>query len=258
MPWDVYKHISEIIGFQYWLTNPEFFHENFDNIEEAYEDLADEESRKILSNLIRFRSGLMDSYSLYKSEEPQYFNSLSLNVKKNENFIYVDGGAYDGDSYIECKNLKNIDEAILFEPDPDNYEILIKNSSKFDKNVSMVPLGLSDGYSTFSFFSNDEGGHISDSGDTTICTCSLDNFLGGKKIDFLKLDIEGNEARAIEGAKKTIQNNLPVLSMSAYHKPEDLWDLIKRVKAISDGYNFYLRQHYYNSFDVVLYAIPSN
>jgi hypothetical protein len=51
---------------------------------------------------------------------------------------------------------------------------------------------------------------------------TLDDFLQGKEIDFIKADIEGAEIRFLEGAAKTISNtgNLRLL-ICTYHKQDD-------------------------------------
>ena len=86
----------------------------------------------------------------------------------------------------------------------------------------------------------------------------MDEFFGHKKVDFIKLDIEGNEKNALIGAKNVIRNHLPLICLSAYHKPEDIWELADVINDISNRYSYHLRQHLYNSLELVLYAIPNN
>ena len=86
---------------------------------------------------------------------------------------------------------------------------------------------------------------------------AIDNFVGDSKIDFIKMDIEGSELAALEGAKKTIQKFCPVLAICAYHKKEDLITLPQFIKSVSENYNFYIRK-YGNTVlgELVLYAVP--
>jgi FkbM family methyltransferase len=257
MPWDIYRPLKKYLGFRYWLEDPQFYTENSDNISKAIELLGDEESKIIFENVIRFRSGLMNEYSLFKSDEFQYFNKFTCNNLSSDDLIYVDGGAYDGDSYLDCIKYQNISEAFLFEPDPNNFKLLLENCSILENKPCLIPLGLSDSYDTFTFSSIGEAGHIDNKGDISIATCALDDFFGNKKINFIKLDIEGNEKKALIGAKNIIKEHTPLICLSAYHRPEDIWELANVINSISEKYSFYLRQHYFNSFDVVLYAIPS-
>ncbi len=257
MPWDVYKSLRNHIGQRFWLESPEYYQKNINNISKAVDMLADDESKEMLKNIVRFRSGLMNEYSAFKSNDEQYFNKLTCN-SKDTNITYVDGGAYDGDTYFECIKNINIFEAYLFEPDPNNLETLNKNCKAADIKPAVIPLGLSDSYNTFTFSPCGEGGHIDDEGEITIATCAMDEFFGDKKVDFIKLDIEGNEKNALLGAKNIIKNHNPIICLSAYHKPEDIWDLANVINSISNNYSFYLRQHLYNSLELVLYAIPTS
>jgi hypothetical protein len=103
-----------------------------------------------------------------------------------------------------------------------------------------------------------EGGHFSEKGQDAIATVAIDDLLGGHAVDFIKLDIEGAEAQALRGAARTLAAHRPTLALSCYHKPEDLWqlpDLIEEL--VPGGYQFHLRQHAFNSLELVLYAIAS-
>ena len=256
MPWNIYGFLRTHLGFRYWLEDPNFYIENIENISNGISMLEDEESKVIFENIIRFRSGLLDDYSLFKSEEFQYFNKFTSNKQNIDEFVFIDGGAYDGDSYFDCIKNQNISEAYLFEPDPNNFKLLIKNCSSIEPKPFLIPLGLSNCYDTFTFSSVGEAGHIDNNGDLSISTCSIDEFFGDKEVNFIKLDIEGNEKNALLGASNVINKNSPIICLSAYHRPEDIWELANVINSISNNYSFYLRQHYYNSFDVVLYAIP--
>lgn len=44
--------------------------------------------------------------------------------------------------------------------------------------------------------------------------------LGLTKVDYIKMDIEGAEVRALRGARQTIAKNHPRLSLSVYHQPD--------------------------------------
>lgn len=47
------------------------------------------------------------------------------------------------------------------------------------------------------------------------------------QIGFVKLDIEGYGVRALRGMEKTILKYRPVLSLSIYHSPEELFETKK-------------------------------
>ena len=88
-------------------------------------------------------------------------------------------------------------------------------------------------------------------------TVSLDQlFPNVHNLSFIKLDLEGGEFKAINGAKRLIRNSRPVMAVSIYHKPQDIWEIPLLLSEYCEDYNFYIRQHNFNSFDSVLYAVP--
>jgi len=76
------------------------------------------------------------------------------------------------------------------------------------------------------------------------------------KVDVIKMDIEGAEYAALRGAVRTIRRFGPRLSISAYHRPDDLFVLPMLIQAIRPDYTFYLDHHTIHHEETVLYAIP--
>lgn len=72
----------------------------------------------------------------------------------------------------------------------------------------------------------------------TIDTFSRENNL--KKVDFIKMDIEGAEVPAIIGATNTIKMFKPKLAISVYHKWDDLLVIPQLISTIRDDYSYYL------------------
>jgi hypothetical protein len=70
------------------------------------------------------------------------------------------------------------------------------------------------------------------------------------------MDIEGAELEALRGAKNVIKHNKPKLAICVYHKPNDLISIPQYIKGLVGDYKFYLRQHQFVSWDMVLYALP--
>lgn len=144
------------------------------------------------------------------------------------------------------------------EPDEKNFVALEKFvREKNYKNVECLNCGVWDKKDILHFkATGDTGANISDSGDIEIKVDAIDNFVGDSKIDFIKMDIEGSELAALEGAKKTIEKFRPVLTICAYHKKEDLITLPQFINSLNCNYKFYLRHHQYSLNELVLYAIP--
>ena len=57
------------------------------------------------------------------------------------------------------------------------------------------------------------------------------------------MDVEGNELRALQGARTTILTYKPLLAVAAYHKKDDLPLLVQYLKQLVPDYRFYFRVH---------------
>ncbi|MBD5095492.1 MAG: FkbM family methyltransferase [Lachnospiraceae bacterium] len=55
------------------------------------------------------------------------------------------------------------------------------------------------------------------------------------------MDVEGAEKEALEGARNHIMRAKPKLLISAYHIPEDIFDIPKMITDMRDDYKLYLR-----------------
>lgn len=257
-PVDYYGQLADLLGSRYWLSSASVFRDDIESIGAAYALLDDETSRETFQRIIRFRMGQDLDYSQVRHEEEQYFSHLTLPYLPKESLRYVDGGAYDGDSFRAlCSHIEPT-EAYLFEPDPDNYARLVTKVTGGSANVRCLPLALSDGYRILSWSDDGEGSAISENGTNRVATAKLDDLFTNTTIDLLKLDIEGGEIDALKGAERIIREGRPVICLSLYHKPDDLWRIPLLLASMVDDYAFHIRQHMFNSFDSVLYAVPKS
>ncbi|MDB4265018.1 FkbM family methyltransferase, partial [bacterium] len=196
-----------------------------------------------------------------------YFNNDIIHLKDNETL--VDGGAFIGDSmeaFIKVCEKKNLHYRHIYclEPDCTNYGKLVKSTAKY-RNVTCLPYGLWSHRTTLNFVSSAQteayGAKIQETGimasgsaDTKIDTVSIDEQLNGEMATFIKMDIEGAELEAVQGAANTIKSFTPKLAISVYHKTTDLYEIPLLVHHIHPGYKLYLR-HLGNYFDdTILFA----
>jgi hypothetical protein len=73
---------------------------------------------------------------------------------------------------------------------------------------------------------------------------------------FVKFDIEGGEWEALQGMQKLFDSSQPVLAVSVYHRPDDLWQLPLYLKALHPAYRLFLRTQGEDGMDVICYALP--
>lgn len=257
MPWDTYGQFQAQLGWRYWLSGRDLLLQHLDDIEATHAMLSDATSQACLRDIVRFRLGLHHGYGSFRHDEPQYFNALTLVGDAEKPIHYVDGGAYNGDTLLELAAVRPIERAYLFEPDSENFSDLKKNLRTHEIAVHCLPLALSDGYQVLSFNAGaGEAGTISATGTVHIAAMALDDLLQNQSTDFIKLDVEGGEIAALHGAAQLIKRCRPVLAISLYHRPQDVWEIAQLLRTLCPNYQFFLRQHFFNSFDSVLYAVP--
>lgn len=87
---------------------------------------------------------------------------------------------------------------------------------------------------------------------------TIDSILHGHKVDFIKMDIEGSEVRALMGAKQVLKENDVKLAVCAYHNIEDeekikkiLWEIGYQTE-VSEGYMIFIPDRLYEKKDYKL------
>jgi FkbM family methyltransferase len=78
------------------------------------------------------------------------------------------------------------------------------------------------------------------------------------RVDYIKMDIEGSELRALRGAHKTIQRWRPKLAVCVYHKESDLWRITNLVREKFPFYRLVLGHHSLHEEETVLYAVAQD
>lgn len=75
---------------------------------------------------------------------------------------------------------------------------------------------------------------------TKIAINKIDTLLAGKKITYLKADIEGFEMEMLRGAEKTIKANKPKIAITSYHTQNDPKEIIAAIKSYVPEYKYYV------------------
>jgi len=123
-------------------------------------------------------------------------------------------------------------------------------------DIALWPCGVYASTTRTAFsFGMDESAKLSPTGSGHVQCVSLDDALPRFRPNLIKMDIEGAEYDALLGARKTIIENIPGLAICVYHHPADLWRIPLLIRHWNCGYEFYLRLHAYNGFDLVMYAV---
>lgn len=224
-------------------------------LDEIYEELCDDESKKVMKAFLYARySGDVSELCRLVYDKYMYDWEL-LNLTGDD--IVIDGGAYTGDTVLEIKKFLNgrMPKYIYaFEPDEKNREQLnMEIEREHLANVFVEPAGLLDRDGKLYFTgSGTLGASFNENGETAVDTIAIDNHEKYSGATIIKMDVEGCELQALEGCKELLKKR-PRLAICIYHKNEDVISIYQFLKPY--GYKFFLRQHSYSAEETVMYAI---
>ncbi|MDP0590121.1 MAG: FkbM family methyltransferase [Candidatus Endonucleobacter bathymodioli] len=186
-------------------------------------------------------------------EKEQYFEDFLQLAPAGESF--VDAGGFDGYTSLQfiriCPEYQSIN---VFEPDPENFSVCNSRLPQHE-NIKVHDLGLSDSKKTLKFEMGGVRSRITDVGSMEINVDRLDDVLSSS-VTFIKMDIEGAEISAIDGAAGTINEYHPRLGICVYHGAGAFWEIPKKVLSIRDDYRIYLRHYTESIYETVMFFIP--
>jgi len=171
--------------------------------------------------------GLLGGY--YEKLQLSIFEELSKDSK-----VVIDVGANIGlYSLIAAKTNPKAGRVFAFEPVPSNVKLLksnIKLNPESSSKITVVPSALGEDDRTIEIFISKKsvgnhsvgGGRGRGYGDATqVAQTSLDNFTKRqklKKVDLIKIDVEGYDGYVLKGALKTIKASQPALMVECIPK----------------------------------------
>jgi FkbM family methyltransferase len=220
-----------------------------------YDCLADNLSKDSFRKVVQFRYTFdldyMQGFSLMIDR--QYFEDF-IHLGADE--VFVDGGGYDGQTTLAfASRAPNYQRIYYFEPNPSMMEVSKQTLAQLPR-IQYIQKGL---YSCNGVMQFDSSGgsasRISGTGQDVIDVIALDNAVS-EPVTFIKLDIEGAESRAIDGAANQIRRHTPTLAVCVYHNQADFWRIPRRVLDLNDRYKIYLRHYSEGILETVMFFIP--
>jgi FkbM family methyltransferase len=201
--------------------------------------------------------------SLYKRVQLSHFQNISwtnlpsqelelllLDFFLEEESIFFDVGANEGLYGMKASESVNPNNVYLFEPIP----VLYKNLKLLLKKAKHFKIALSNEVSDKQFkipYINNVEYQTRGTLNTTyvekdeskvqiidVKTDTLDNFVkeqNVKRIDLIKIDVEGHENTVLEGGKSTLENSKPVLfvEIEQRHHTESIQNIVNNVLALN-------------------------
>lgn len=229
------------------LFTPGYVEQYEQELEEVWEHLADEQSRRVFLGTLNYKvSGKMHYLRDITTEKGEAWTEI-LHPSGDE--FYADLGAYTGDTIEEFLGYTGGRHGgiLALEPDARNFAKLTRAMESRGIPADCRNVGAWDRHDTL-FFKGGKGGRnslLSKEGKIPVEVDSLDRLTEGRPVDFLKFDVEGAEERAVAGASSTIRQYGPAIIMSAYHRNEDLFALPLQILKLRPDYQVFLRHHPY-------------
>ena len=239
-----------------------FFNENWERVERVKSWLADEKSKTIYENLIRFT--MTGDRKYHHGLDPnQYFPSDVIRLDNNE--VFIDCGGYIADTTLEfikrSKKWGGYKRIVLFEPDP-LLTSIIENNISGNHDVCFIQKGVYSSTEILRFQSDGSSGgmvikdkSIESKNTVEISVTRIDDVLECKDATYIKMDLEGAEWEALHGASETILRQKPKLGICIYHSNEDRIRLIEYIHELIPDYKLFVRQHSKMGNETVVYAI---
>ena len=221
-----------------------YFEENFERFENVYLALSDEISKKAYVNCIKFRlTGKIHYLSECETDVDESYKTI---IRPKPESTYIDIGAYNGDTIREFSSYStgNI-KVFAFEPDGRNF----KKLKNYADDSSITEMNL---FNAAAWDKNENITFYSRSGRNSANTTSHANAKANEvsgiapdsvtdKADFIKIDAEGADIKALSGCKRLISECSPTLCVAAYHRTEDYFAIPEFVFSCNREYKLYFR-----------------
>jgi len=203
--------------------------------------------------------------SLITIKQYEYI-SEKITIKPTINDVVLDCGACWGDTALFFANeVGDRGHVYSFEFIPSNiqtFNINIELNRNVKQRITLIPKPLAEtSQKELYFIDNGPGSRVSEiviENSGRVETICIDDFIheyNVKKVDFIKMDIEGSELSALKGGINAIKKFKPRLAISIYHSLNDFVDIPNYISSLNLGYSFYLNHGTIHDEETVLIAV---
>jgi FkbM family methyltransferase len=207
--------------------------------------------------------GMINTFILKQYE----YRKAQKNYRVIPGDTVIDGGACWGDTSLGfADEAGEYGHVYGFEFVPDNLEILMENielNPHLKNRIKVIQKALwNKSGEHICYEANGPGSYVIENNQQErkrIETLSIDDFVSAEgipRVNFIKMDIEGSELYALQGAEQTIRTFQPILAIALYHKEDDFAVIPDYLDNLSLGYEFYLDHFTIHAEETVLFAVP--
>ena len=213
----------------------------------------------------RLFSTPMGAYVQFGLQQCRCATSTGAIEARRGNFVIDGGGGWGDTALYFAARTGELGRVATFEFLPANLETMARNlalNPELARPIEIVRRALwhhSDQELWFRAFGpgttvTDRAG---DANSLRTISLSIDDFMAGgnwPRLDFIKLDIEGAELAALQGAETTLRKFRPQLAIALYHRFEDFFTLPAFVDDLGLNYQMYLRHFTIHGEETMLFA----
>lgn len=217
------------------------------------DEMADDESRRILREVLAFRiTGRAEYTARHEVRlDEQYFEPF-LGCRDE---VFVDAGGFDGDTAEGfCRRYPDYRRVYLVEPSPGN---LARARTRLAgvRDIEYCNVAVSDAPGEMLF--DAEAGPASafrTDGSVRVKVSTIDALIE-EPVTFIKMDLEGWEMRALHGAMRHLRVDRPKLAIAVYHTANDFLDVARFARTVHPDYRIFLRHYTQGWSETIMYFV---
>jgi FkbM family methyltransferase len=217
--------------------------------------LADDASRELADQVLGF-------HALPTPERLPPLSARPLPFDAGQVRTYVDCGAFVGDDFESHRaDFNGLETAWLIEPDPATFETL-KARSFPGLNAIPTRAAVSREAGVIRFAAEGHwGSKIVDGDDSAstveVETLTLDSLPLGDGMAYVKMDVEGHELAALEGAHRLLSDHTTIFGVTLEHRAQDLFEVPALLARYPHRRNYLFAHDTEFAMDMVVYSVPA-
>lgn len=192
-----------------------------------------------------------------------YFDRDGVRIAPQAGDHLIDGGSFMGDNALRfSQTVGESGHVYTFDPMPNHIKACRHNFAQNPRHseITCFCAGLSD--RVFDAPPQTDESEVVDPGFSDIANgqfslTTIDHLVQTgaiARVDFIKMDVEGSEMRALKGAEACLRRFKPRLALSIYHYPLHFFQLVLFLDSLKLGYRFYVDHYTIHAEESVLYA----
>ena len=225
-------------------------------IERVFDALSDEISREVFLRFLQLHASGVPVVIPKSPSNEQYFPKDVPLRKGYKHFVSC--GAYDGEPIRKLEaEIGSVESIYCFEPEPELFQRLLsfaqEKTPTVGESIRCFRAAVSDFSGNALFMTGSGlGSRLHPAGDLDVEVVFLDQVLADCEVSFVSMDIEGEELKALAGARQLLCEKGPDLGICVYHHPDQIWEIPTFLLELN--YNIYFRNYTGYAAETVLYA----